>query len=197
MKLHTMVPFRTDANLGLAYNEAMACVGPGEWAVMLDHDAAFTTKRWHAQIEEAIAFMPDAGAFVSMTNRIASAWQRCGDPNSNDMAWHRRFGAERAANVRTLLDVTNTKGWGGVCFAISKEAWLAAGGFANGLGCVDHSIHFRLQAIGRRIWLIEGLYLYHWRHWGERDTTELHPKAVNCPCRGPEKMPTHRVSLDG
>lgn len=194
INIWTMVPYRADANLGRAYNEAMELLPDDAWACFLDHDAMPTTGRWHAQLTEAIAFKSDAGAFVAMTNRIASPWQRCGDRESNDIAAHRRYGAERA-KVRTLLDVTDTKGFGGVMFAVSKLVWQEVGGFADGLGCVDHSLHFKLQRAGRKVWLIEGLYTFHWRHFGEPDPTSAHPKAANCPCRGPETTPTERVAL--
>lgn len=189
-----MTPFRTDKNLGAAYNAAMALLGPDDWAAFVDHDAMFTTAQWHAQLEEAIAFLPAAGAFVAVTNRIASPWQQGGDPDSNDIALHRRYGKERL-KVRTLLDITDTKGFGGVMFAVSKAAWQDAGGFAHGLGCVDHSLHFGLQRIGRKVYLLEGLYVYHWRHWGEPDPTSSAPKAPACPCRGPEMLPTRRLTL--
>lgn len=153
-----------------------------------------TTGLWHRQFQEAIEFLPHAGAFVAMTNRIASKWQRTGDRESNDIAWHREFGKART-KVRTLLDITDTKGFGGVMFAVSKTAWQEVGGFADGLGCVDHSMHFRLQRSGRKVFLIEGLYAFHWRHFGEPDPTELFPKAADCPCRGPEPIPTVRLSL--
>ena len=70
-----MTPFDEAANLGAAYNRAMALLPDDGWAVMLDHDAALTTREWHRQIAEAIAFKPDAGAFVACTNRIAAPWQ--------------------------------------------------------------------------------------------------------------------------
>lgn len=192
--IRTMVPFRADANLGRAYNEEMERLPDGDWAVFLDHDAMPTTGRWFAQFAEAIAFRPNAGAFAVMTNRIASHWQRCGDPLDNDIARHRRFGSERT-RVRTLLDISQTKGFGGVMFAVSKAAWLECGGFADGLGCVDHSLHFALQRIGRPVYLIEGLYVFHWRHFGEPDPTSIHPKAASCPCRGPEVEPRERLRL--
>lgn len=196
--IHTAVPFRTDANLGKAYNDFMALLPEDDWAAFLDHDAVQTTGLWHAQLTEAIAFLPDAGAIVAMTNRIASPWQRVpGVPsNNNDIAWHRRIGAERS-KIRTLLDISETKGFGGVFFAVSKKAWSEVGGFADGLGCVDHSLHFGLQKTGRRVWLHEGIYLFHWRHAGvgEKDPTSVFPKAANCPCRGPEELPTFRVRL--
>lgn len=193
--IYTHVAYRDDANLGRAYNDFLALLGPDDWAVFVDHDAVATTGLWHRQFEEAVAFLPDAGAFVAMTNRIARAWQRCGDRESNDIAWHRRFGAERA-KIRTLLDISDTKGWGGVAFAVSKAAWQECGGFADGLGCVDHSLHFGLQRIGRKVWLIEGLYYFHWRHYGEPDPTSIRPKVPDCPCVGrPDVAPTVRVSL--
>lgn len=194
MMIQTATPYDLDGNLGRAYNEFMDLLPDGAWAVFKDHDAMPTTGQWFRQIHEAISFQPEAGAFVAMTNRIASPWQQIGDRNNNDMAWHRRFGAERA-KVRTLLDISETKGFGGVMFAVSKQAWREVGGFADGLGCVDHSLHFGLQRVGRPVWLVEGLYLYHWRHQGEPDPTSIYPKAANCPCRGIEAQPHRRISL--
>ena len=189
-----MTPWDDEANLGRAYNDAMMLLPDDGWAIFLDHDAMPTTSLWHRQFAEAIAFRPDAGAIVAMTNRIASAWQRCGDERSNDIAAHRAFGRERA-KVRTLLDISGTRGFGGVMFAVSKAAWRECGGFAHGLGCVDHSLHYRMRAIGRKVWLHEGLYVYHWRHQGEPDPTAKYPKAVACPCRGAPILPTVRVVL--
>lgn len=193
-RILTMTPYELAGNLGRAYNEAMAMLPAGAWAIFVDHDAMPTTGRWFRQFAEAIAFLPDAGAIVAMTNRIASPWQRCGDRESNDYSAHRRFGQERA-KLRTLLDITETKGWGGVAFAVSREVWEEVGGFADGLGCVDHSWHFKARAAGRKIWMHEGIFYYHFRHQGEPDPTAQYPKAPNCPCRGPEATPTERITL--
>lgn len=192
-----MIPFREDRNLGLAYNEAMELLPADGWAIFQDHDAMPTTPHWFRQFREAIEFRPEAGAFCACTNRIASAWQKVGPrelQDSNDLARHREYGRARL-KVRTLLDITETKGFGGVLFAVSKAAWTAAGGFAHGLGCVDHSLFFALKRIGLRCYMIEGLYVYHWRHFGEPDPTGSAPKAPDCPCRGPEQQPTVRIAL--
>lgn len=194
MTVRLMIPFRSDRNLGRAYNDEMKRLPDGDWAAFLDHDAMPTTLAWHAQLEEAIAFKPDAGAFVAMTNRIAKKWQRCGDANNNDMAWHRKFGQARRAH-RTLLDITDTLGWGGVFFAVSKKAWEQVGGFADGAGCVDHSLHFRLQRAGLREYLIEGLYVYHWMHWHEKPWTSPATSVQGCPHHGHETEPTVRLTL--
>lgn len=194
-----MTPFDAEANLGRAYNEAMALLPDDGWAVMLDHDCALTTRSWHAQIAEAIAFKPDAGAFVACTNRIAAPWQQVGDRNNHDMVHHRAFGAERL-KVRSLLDVTDTQGFGGVAFAISKRTWDRIGGAPDGMLCVDHHLHFRCRKAGLRVYLLESWYVYHWRRGplanGEADNLPRDtPRAADCPCRGPEKNPTVRIQL--
>lgn len=192
-----MTPWDDDGNLGRAFNRAMELLpSDDDWAIFKDHDCLPTTGLWHRQFAEAIAFKPQAGAIVAMTNRIARAWQRCGDRDNNDIEWHRRFGAERAASVRTLLDISDTHGFGGVFFAVKKRAWREIGGFAAGLGCVDHSLHFGLQRTGRKVWLHEGIYVFHWRHYGEPDPTSAYPKAPNCPCMTrPRIEPTERELL--
>ena len=194
--IYTHIGYRPDANLGRAWNDFMALIPDDAWAVLQDHDCVATTGRWYHQFAEAIAFRPEAGAFIVTTNRIAAPWQRAAeaDPDNNDMAYHRAIGKARLAR-RTLLDVSRTKGWGAVAFAVSKLAWREVGGFADGLGCVDHSLHFGLQRVGRPVYLIEGCYFYHWRHWREQDPTSVHPKAANCQCRGPETPPTERIAL--
>jgi GT2 family glycosyltransferase len=97
--------------------------------------------------------------------------------------------------VRTLLDVTDTMGFGGVAFAISKRAWEKAGGFVDGMLCVDHHMHFALRRAGLRVYLLEGWYVYHWRRAFGDDPSSDWPRAEGCRCRGPEKAPTRRITL--
>jgi hypothetical protein len=191
---------RLDRNLGREYNRYMHAIDDEDWMVFLDHDMQFTTKHWQDQIAEAIAFKPDAGAFTAVANRMGAPWQKVGGKEMeecHDMERHYAFGEDRV-KVRTLLDVTETKGFGGVVIVLSKAAWRRAGGFADGLLCVDHSMFFALRSKGLRSYVIEGLYVYHRRRafaGGElpKDT----PRAANCLCRGDEKMPTVRLTLPG
>lgn len=192
-----MTPFALDRNLGRAYNEAMAVLPDGGWSIFTDHDAIVgLTRDWFRLFAEAIAFRPDAGAIVAVTNRIDAAWQRAdeADRENHDIGYHTRIALARATR-RTLLDITDTKGFGGVCFAVSKAAWAESGGFADGLLCVDHSLHFRLQRCGRRVYLHEGIYVYHRRRAFIGPLPEDTPRAADCPCRGLEQMPTKRLTL--
>jgi hypothetical protein len=192
-------PFATAAdgrNLGKAYNDHVALIPDGDWIWFLDHDAMQVTRDWYPLVLEAIACRPNAGAFVAVTNRIDASWQRAteADQENHDIGYHTRVGLERLKR-RTLLDITSTKGFGGVFFAVSKDAWRAAGGFADGLLCVDHSLHFGLQRICRAVYLIEGLYCYHRRRAFVGPLPPDTPKAAGCPCRGREELPTQRITL--
>lgn len=191
-----MQPYALDMNYGRALNEHMELVPEGAWACFLDHDAWWTTLDWYRHILEAVAFKPDAGLFTACTNRIASKWQRAGDWESRDIDAHFRTGEERAKTHRTLLDATDTRGIGGVVMVISKEAWRSMGGFVDGMRCVDHRAHFAQRDLGRRIYVIESLYVFHARRTsGNSKLARQAPVAANCPCRGPEREPTERVAL--
>lgn len=181
-------------NLGRAYNMCMERLRDDDWGVLLDHDVALTTKAWYHQIAEAIAFRPDAGMFGAVTNRINAFWQQAGDPNNFDLEYHYAFGESRRRQ-RTLLDVTDTKGIGGVLLCLSKRVWQEVGGFKDGLLCVDHGMHFALRDRGYRVYLIEGLYLQHRRRAFGAELPEETPRAANCPCRGPEPLPIARLTL--
>jgi GT2 family glycosyltransferase len=196
VSLTTFTPFDLEANLGRAYNAAMALVPDEGWACFLDHDMMLTTREWYRQLVEVIAFRPDAGLFTAATNRIGATWQRApeADVDNHDIAYHRRLGQARLAR-RTLLDVTETHGYGGVLTCLSKDAWRAAGGFVDGMLCVDHQMHFALRRVGRPVFLLESLYVYHWRRAHGDALPAGMPHAVGCLCRGVEKVPTRRVAL--
>lgn len=196
MTLHTFMPYSLERNLGAAYNASMELLPDDGWACFLDHDMMLTTREWYRQLVEVIEFLPKAGAFTAVTNRIGAHWQRAieADRNNHDIKYHRELGQKRLAR-RSVLDVTQTKGFGGVLICVSKQAWRDAGGFADGLLCVDHSLHFGLVRAGYSVYLLESLYVYHWRRAFGDDLPDDTPRAANCPCRGAEEAPTRRVSL--
>jgi GT2 family glycosyltransferase len=196
IELVTFVPFDLEANLGRAYNHAMALLPPDAWAVLFDHDAMPTTREWYRQITEVIEHRPDVGLLTATTNRIASPWQRAAesDLNNHDMAYHRKLGAARLER-RTLLDVTDTKGLGGVLMVLSRRTWERVGGFVDGMLCVDHMMHFAVARAGLRVYVVDSLYVYHWRRAHGDELPASVPKAKRCPCRGPEPTPTRRIPI--
>lgn len=197
--IHTMMPFALDRNLGRAYNEAMALIGEEDWACFLDHDAIWTTREWYRQLVEAVEFVPEAGILTAVQSRGWQKWQWDGEANNHDMAFHRRLGREKL-QVRTLLDVTENSGIAGVVLCTSKRAWRTVGGFVDGMYCVDHAYHFACAAAGLRVYVVEGLYVYHWRRaFGDAPPADA-PTAAGCPCpriRRTERPPSVRLTLPG
>jgi GT2 family glycosyltransferase len=192
----TFMPFALDYNLGGAYNEAMGLLGEDDWAVFLDHDAIWTTREWYRQLEAVTRAVPDAGCVTAVQSRGWQSWQ-VGPYQGHDMAENRRIGAQLLRN-NTLLDVTETSGIAGVVMLVSKRAWRAVGGYTDGMYCVDHAFHFALRAAGLRVYVHEGLYVYHWRRANGDAPPRQAPRAPGCPCadiRLSEVPPTRRVQL--
>jgi GT2 family glycosyltransferase len=192
-----MMPFSPVMNLGAAYNESMALLGPDDWACFLDHDAIWTTRKWYGQLKEAARALPDAGMITAIQSRGWQAWQVGPQPESHDMQVHRKIGLQ-LTEERALLDVTKSSGIAGVVMLISKRSWEIAGGFVDGMYCVDHAMHFALAAAGRPVYVHRGIYVYHWRRANGDAPPRDAPTAPNCPCskiRREERPPTVRLNL--
>ena len=182
--IHTFVAYALDWNYGRACNEMISALPEDAWACFLDHDAMFTTPIWYRQLCEAIAREPD-GTFVARTNRagkplvgIADSkvrWQiPIGtDMENHDMRYHRALGAKLAKDS-ALRDVTDTLSFMcGVMFLISKATWRLIGGFREAWGGMDWALHSDLKRAGRRLFCLQGVYVYHWKRAdGSRDYIE-------------------------
>jgi hypothetical protein len=122
-------------NLGQAYNLFMARLLPEDWAVLIDHDAMFTTTKWHTTMEEVIdrelgdkryPESGDTGLFVTRTNRVGCGWMKlsgvkqfeelkcgCGKKIKvsveHDIRNHRQIG--RTVAARRGTDTTDVTEW--------------------------------------------------------------------------------------
>lgn len=188
--IQTFIPYADDRNLGRAHNEAMSLLPEAGWGCILDHDVMFTTPEWHRQMQDAVAKRPE-GCFSGVTNRIKCPYQLVTvlseseprgysyvDSKNHDYAYHREVGRKVASgevwheieDVGTirrdgLLDITENERErtpAGFLMLLSKAAWREAGGFPEGLHYMDRMMWLALKLAGRRIYIIEGLYLYHW-----------------------------------
>ncbi len=50
----------------------------------------------------------------------------------------------------------------GVVILLSRKTWGRLGGFADGFLGVDNAIHQAARDLGYRVYLMEGVYVYHW-----------------------------------
>jgi len=165
-------PYDVDGkDLGSAYNHFMGLLKGDDWACLLDHDAMWTTTIWARQITEAIKENPDAGLFVTSTNRIGCGWMKVKgvSPKEHNIVFHRELGRKLAdEHKHSVVDVTewedhpSGKPLSGVMMCISCRAWAAVNGFKNGFLTVDNDMHKRIRDHGLKVYLLPGVYVYHW-----------------------------------
>lgn len=186
VSLFSCVPYSPDGNLGGAYNRFMELLPSDGWACFLDHDAIWTTRYWYDQIARAVASAPqNTGAITAVTNRIANPRQLVsGCPKDHDMLRHRRFGmVQFVRHGDKLVEITNAEPMSGVVIILSKAAWRACGPLPSGLLGVDNHLHAALRRAGRRVFLMPGLYVYHF-YRGDGDKSHLRRgRALEEPSR--------------
>jgi hypothetical protein len=166
------IPYAEDMNLGAAHNQFMELLPEDGWGCILDHDVMFTTRDWHRQLTAAVLTKPE-GCFGGVTNRIKCPFQLLDDGKhikNHDIKYHREIGKRLLAEPQTLLDVTDHhRTPAGFLMCLSKQAWRDAGKFPDGLHLMDKRMWEALHAVGRRIYIIQQLYLYHWHRGGGPD----------------------------
>lgn len=166
--IYYSAPFDANKNMGVYYNKFMEILpNDDDWAVFFDSDTMFTTSDFGLLIEGAVKRYPDAAAFTCFTNRVACQWQIAPgiDKVSNDMSYHRDFGLKlkNQYGSRCTQIPANAPWMSGMFLAIKKSAWKECGGFVEkGMLGVDNWFHQRLNETGQKLYLIEGLYIYHW-----------------------------------
>jgi len=164
----TLIPYSPRAegkNLGFAYNELMARLREDDWACFIDHDACFTTYDWYAQLEEITAKLSEPCVLTAVTNRVGSHWQLVPGVvrDNHSMTYHRQVGkAVQSTSRHGLRDVTHESLMSGVVILLSKKTWRRLGEFADGFLGVDNAIHQAARDRGYRVYLMEGVYVYHW-----------------------------------
>jgi GT2 family glycosyltransferase len=162
--LITAIAYDVERNLGRAYNETMSRLRADDWCCFIDHDAMFTTRGWYPQILAAIEENPRAGLFAAVTNRIGRKSQvPAAAPPGHDMRDHFAFGrAQFEQYGHVARDITRDSPISGVVMCMPKSAWTAIGGFKEGFFGVDNRAHRDIARAGLRVYLLPGLYVYHW-----------------------------------
>lgn len=173
--LVTTIAYDLERNLGRAYREHLLRLKPGDHIAFLDHDACWTTRDWYPQILQAIDRYPDAGLFGAVTNRIGNKQQIApGFPPGHDMGAHRVFGAQLQQKYGTEAeDVTAKHLLSGVVLIFTAPI-IPRLKILDGFFGVDNEVHKEVRRLGRRVYLLRGLYVQHWYRGGGE-------KHVNAP----------------
>jgi hypothetical protein len=171
MKVHFIIPWSTEKNIGKVYNETMKMIGDDDWVCFLDGDALNTTTYFGTNIERIIKKNPEYSLFTCQTNRVIRNYQLLEnvDWENNDMEYHRNIGEELwLKNGVSVEDITDLKPLSGVMILTSKETWEIIGGFPEEkmLG-IDNEIHKKVKDHQLKVGLMKGVYVYHWYRNGD------------------------------
>ena len=171
MKIYYNIPWNSDKNLGKAYNEFMKLLDKDDYAVFLDRDAMFCSTFYGKQIEYIVE-NHGADLYTCMTNRVNCKQQLSNVQwTENNMAYHIAHAnyladSEHRHEVEDITAIHPELS--GVMMVVSKRGWEMVGGFREDkmLG-IDNDYHVRIRSTGGQVWLMRGVYVYHWYRNGD------------------------------
>lgn len=177
-KIHYLTPFALDKNLGAAYNFCMDKMIPhnDDYAAFSDGDTMFLGDNYGKQIYDIVAAHPEAGMFTCLTNRVGHPGQCYNGVISEnpDIIHHKRIALSLQLKYKIKVIKIKTP-ISGILMIIQKKVWLKYK-FKNGLLGVDNNISGRLQGAGYPVYLMRGVYMFHYYRLIEGHTSKRHLK---------------------
>jgi len=166
-------PYDTSRCIGKYNNEFLRILpSDDDFACFTDGDTMFTTSNYGSQINDVIKRYPDIEYFTCYTNRLACKEQLAPgiDQESNDMAYHKKIGFTLQTIYGTRCrDITILPGnnYVSACMTmVKKSLWKKIGDFSEkGMLGIDNDYHRRIIESKEKIYLMEGVYIYHWYRW--------------------------------
>ena len=164
MQIRVVTPYRTDRNLGKAYNEAFQSIGNDDWLVLTDYDILFLLPDTIKHLHEYPVRYPDAAMFTCFANRshVNSKNQLLGGivSDNTDILYH----IEKAKyQTKFLYEATEIKTHiSGFLMMVSKKTWNEIK-FTEDMLClgVDTLFSKKLLQRGKKIYRMDGVYVFH------------------------------------
>ena len=158
--IHVLAPYRSDKNLGKAYNDAMELIPDGEWAILHDHDVLFLLPDTITMIEEYTKKFPEAGILTCYCNRIGNSDQLLYPmSNNSDILHHINIAEDTKQNLFNATEISAPIS--GFLMVINKRVWQEVKfreGFPLG---IDNDFSNRVAETGRKIYRMNSVYVFH------------------------------------
>lgn len=172
MKIFYSNPFRTDKNIGGAYNEFIKSLKAedDDWIVLQDGDMMFLTPDWGQRIEEALTTDGNNFGLVGCyTNRIKSSCQLHQGVVSEDFNIKNHYQIALGYTGKGIQEV-KSQVIAGFFMAFQYKTWKSVGGFTpNNISC-DAIFNSKVREAGMKVGLIRSLYVFHiYRMWAEKE----------------------------
>jgi GT2 family glycosyltransferase len=161
--IKVVIPYCLDRKYGKACNEAMSKYDRNDWVVIMDYDVMLLTPDTIRHINEYTQFYPDAGMFTCLTNRVGNKDQLINRQMSDNDSIRHHIHKARQMEQEGLYDCTElTKPVSGMLMVIKKSTWDHTK-FNEDLKClgVDNDYHKRLNQMGKKVLLMNGIYVWH------------------------------------
>lgn len=164
--IHFITPYRSDKNLGRAYNEAMRIIPDGDIACIRDIDTLFLTPEQPAIIEQYATEYPDA-VLTCYLNRCSqlSRHQLLGGTVSeeSDIKQHIRLAenqAERHRITKSVLEIN--RDISGTLMVVPKSVWMKVP-FPEDGKCLGVDTYWgrKIRAAGIKILRMDAVYIFH------------------------------------
>lgn len=172
MRIFYSNPYRTDKNIGKAYNDFIKSLKAedDDWIVLQDGDMMFLTPDWGKRIEDALVLDGDKfGLIGCYTNRIKSSSQLHGGVISEDFNIKNHY--EIALSYQGAgIEEVKKQVVAGFFMAFQFKTWKKVGGFTeNNISC-DAIFNSKVREAGMKVGLIRSLYVFHiYRMWAEKE----------------------------
>lgn len=169
MYIHYVTPFRTDKNIGRAYNEACATAPENSWICLRDPDTMFLQPDSQALIEKIVASDPPFDLIGCLTNRLRGEHQCLhGMFNRKDLSLH--IGVAAALQVREEVRIESTEdAIAGMFMLFRKSLWDRIK-FIEKVGMyTDQKFSEDILAASGKLGVAQGLYLFHLYRWNSAD----------------------------
>lgn len=175
MQVHICIPYRTDKNLGKAYNEVISRIPDGDAACLIDYDVQLLTPDAGAIIEEYFRRCPDS-LLTCYTNRLSPANRTqllTGQiSEDSDIRNHIQFAEVQKSKLYQLTEIHADIS--GMLMIIPKSLWRKLP-FPESGKCLGLDTHYgrAVRSSGGQIFRMEGLYVWH----AYRLATGVHDKS--------------------
>jgi GT2 family glycosyltransferase len=157
------IPWEPGRKLAAAYTRIIESVSG--WVLILDADVMLgLTNGWYDECQRAIDTLGErAGWITCRTNRIGCALQKHPEYEGDDLNIHRNIANALYCGRRgTYQDVTDASGKLSGFFMLSHKAALSSIlPLPDKFLGLDNWIGDRLKEKGYRLYVMEGLYVYH------------------------------------
>lgn len=184
--IYTFIPYSPEKKLYEEYNRYMALLpNDNDFACILDHDVMFTTYDWYNLMTDITFKHGECGCFVATTNRIGGERQRADVKIDDDIRYNRYAGRQIKKKFGSTIEdfsINKPHDLCGFLILLKKAVWKKIGGFeawdkGSDLLGVDSKLHRKLIAANEKVYIMKGVYLYHWYSgWdgqGGRDKSHL------------------------